>query len=101
MKLKRRKISNHVGAIARTTAGTAIIENCYVEGAKDNGDDDAGILNTGNYAAGGLIGQVPSSSTLTVKNCVVNADVKSTGSDSQNSLAGGWLDWFSKKYIKH
>ena len=99
VKIKEAKNFKHVGAIARTTAGTAIIENCYVEGAKDNGDDDAGILNTGNYAAGGLIGQVPSSSTLTVKNCVVNADVKSTGSDSQNSLAGGLVGLVSAKNI--
>ena len=99
VKIKEAKKFKHVGAIARTTAGTAIIENCYVEGAKDNGDDDAGILNTGNYAAGGLIGQVPSSSTLTVKNCVVNADVKSTGSDSQNSLAGGLVGLVSAKNI--
>lgn len=99
VKIKEAKNFKHVGAIARTTAGTAIIENCYVEGAKDNGDDDAGILNTGNYAAGGLIGQVPSSSTLTVKNCVVNADVKSTGSDSQNSLAGGLVGLVSANNI--
>lgn len=99
VKIKEAKKFKHVGAIARTTAGTAIIENCYVEGAKDNGDDDEGILNTGNYAAGGLIGQVPSSSTLTVKNCVVNADVKSTGSDSQNSLAGGLVGLVSAKNI--
>ena len=99
VKIKEAKNFKHVGAIARTTAGTAIIENCYVEGAKDNGDDDAGILNTGNYAAGGLIGQVPASSTLTVKNCVVNADVKSTGSDSQNSLAGGLVGLVSAKNI--
>ena len=99
VKIKEAKNFKHVGAIARTTAGTAIIENCYVEGAKDNGDDDAGILNTGNYAAGGLIGQVPSSSSLTVKNCVVNADVKGTGSDSQNSLAGGLVGLVSAKNI--
>ena len=99
VKIKEAKNFKHVGAIARTTAGTAIIENCYVEGAKDNGDDDAGILNTGNCAAGGLIGQVPSSSTLTVKNCVVNADVKSTGSESQNSLAGGLVGLVSAKSI--
>lgn len=99
VKIKETKNFKHVGAIARTTAGTAVIENCCVEGAKDNGDDDAGILNTGNYAAGGLIGQVPSSSTLTIKNCVVNADVKSAGSENQNSLAGGLVGLVSAKNI--
>ncbi|WP_455902532.1 carboxypeptidase regulatory-like domain-containing protein [Clostridium sp.] len=99
VKIKETKNFKHVGAIARTTAGTAVIENCCVEGAKDNGDDDAGILNTGNYAAGGLIGQVPLSSTLTIKNCVVNADVKSAGSDNQNSLAGGLVGLVSAKNI--
>ena len=33
VKIKEAKNFKHVGAIARTTAGTAIIENCYVEPA--------------------------------------------------------------------
>lgn len=77
----------HVGAIARAVTGALTVENCYVTGSTDS---EAFIANRGNCAAGGLIGQVQSgSSSVTIKNCVVHANVENTGTVSNGSLAGG------------
>ena len=76
----------HVGAIARAVTGALTVENCYVTGSTDS---EAFIANRGNCAAGGLIGQVQSGSgSVTIKNCVVYANVENTGSNP-DSLAGG------------
>ena len=76
----------HVGAIARAVTGALTVENCYVTGSTDS---EAFIANRGNCAAGGLIGQVQSDSgSVTIKNCVVYANVENTGSNP-DSLAGG------------
>ena len=77
----------HVGAIARAVTGALTVENCYVTGSTDS---EAFIANRGNCAAGGLIGQVQSGSgSVTIKNCVVHANVENTGTVSNGSLAGG------------
>lgn len=76
----------HVGAIARAVTGALTVENCYVTGSTDS---EAFIANRRNCAAGGLIGQVQSGSgSVTIKNCVVYANVENTGSNP-DSLAGG------------
>lgn len=77
----------HVGAIAGAVTGALTVENCYVTGSTDS---EAFIANRGNCAAGGLIGQVQSGSgSVTIKNCVVHANVENTGTVSNDSLAGG------------
>ena len=68
----------HVGAVAGTVGNNSQIENCYINGS---------LATTGSCAAGGLIGQVQSG-TLTIQNCIVNADIKNEGQVNE-SLAGG------------
>lgn len=85
--IKETSNGKHVGAIAGAVTGALTVENCYVTGSTDR---EAFIANRGNYAAGGLIGQVQSGSgSVTIKNCVVHANVENTGTVSNDSLAGG------------
>lgn len=85
--IKETSNGKHVGAIARAVTGALTVENCYVTGSTDS---EAFIANRGNCAAGGLIGQVQSDSgSVTIKNCVVHANVENTGTVSNGSLAGG------------
>lgn len=78
------------GAIAKTVGDNATVEKCYVSGSiTATGYNDSG--------AGGLIGavQTTNGAPLTIKNCVVNADI--TGKTT--SLAGGLIGSVSKSDV--
>ena len=71
-----------VGAIAGKTSKTVNIQNCYVRGK----------LSNTSYAVGGLVGDVSGGTTsVEIKNCVVDAKIINSGDDNKKSLAGGLI----------
>lgn len=71
-----------VGAIAGKTSKTVNIQNCYVRGK----------LSNTSYAVGGLVGDVSGGTTsVEIKNCVVDAKIINSGDINNKSLAGGLI----------
>lgn len=71
-----------VGAIAGKTSKTVNIQNCYVRGK----------LSNTSYAVGGLVGDVSGGTTsVEIKNCVVDAKIINSGDINKKSLAGGLI----------
>ena len=71
-----------VGAIAGKTSKTVNIQNCYVRGK----------LSNTSYAVGGLVGDVSGGTTsVEIKNCVVDAKIINSGDIQKRSLAGGLI----------
>lgn len=71
-----------VGAIAGKTSKTVNIQNCYVRGK----------LSNTSYAVGGLVGDVSGGTTsVEIKNCVVDAKIINSGDINNRSLAGGLI----------
>ena len=72
-----------VGILACYAAGTCKIEKCYVSGSIK-------VKHTNSYyGVGGILGAVEASATATLENCILEASIENTTTNSSQCNAGG------------